>query len=249
MSDEFDELISAPAPKRNRGGRPTKAEVAAREAEAARSEDDFWTTPQMQAAMKAAASGNTLIDERVFHMPVSQNFLARVLNMDAMTVNRRLRRVKPVGYAGGEKQKRPLYDFKTALEHLLKPKMDIDTYMATLNPADMPNAINKTYWEAKRIKLKFEIEAGQAWATADVLEVLGRMAMTIKSHTQLWVENMRSMLSDEQAAKLSAATDVFNNELHGMLVDEPNKRQTRSRLAALELEMIGAEDEDEESDA
>jgi hypothetical protein len=95
MSDEFDELISAPAPKRNRGGRPTKAEVAAREAEAARSEDDFWTTPQMQAAMKAAASGNTLIDERVFHMPVSQNFLARVLNMDAMTVNRRLRRVKP----------------------------------------------------------------------------------------------------------------------------------------------------------
>jgi hypothetical protein len=243
---EFDELIDAP-PKRKRGpGRPRKEEVAARLAEQEREEEDFWSTPAMQAAMKSAASGNTLIDERVFHMPVSQNFLARVFVMDTMTVNRRLRRLKPVGYAGGEKQKRPLYDFKAACEHLLKPKMDIDTYLATLNPADMPNAINKTFWEAKRIKLKFEIEAGQAWATEDVLEVFGRMAMTIKSHSQLWVENMRSALSDEQLAKLSAMVDVFNSELHDMLMEEPKKRQTRSRLAAIEHEMLGDDDDEGE---
>lgn len=250
MSDDFDGLLAETpvVPKQKRGpGRPRKEEVAARVAEQERTEEDFWSTPAMQAAMKAAASGNTLIDERVFHMPVSQNFLARVCRLDTMTVNRRLRRVKPVGYAGGEKQKRPLYDFMDAVAHLLKPKMDLDTYLATLNPADMPNAINKTFWEAKRIKLKFEIEAGQAWATADVLEVLGRMAMTIKSHTQLWVENMRSQgLTDEQVSKLSAMVDVFNGELHGMLVDEPNKRQTRSRLAAIELEMMGGADDEAE---
>jgi hypothetical protein len=124
--------------------------------------------------------------------------------------------------------------------------MDIDTYLATLNPADMPNAINKTFWEAKRIKLKFEIEAGQAWATEDVLEVFGRMAMTIKSHSQLWVENMRSALSDEQLAKLSAMVDVFNSELHDMLMEEPKKRQTRSRLAAIEHEMLGDDDDEGE---
>jgi hypothetical protein len=201
--------------------------------------------------MKAAASGNTLIDERVFHMPVSQNFLARIFNMDPMTVNRRLRRVKPIGFAGGEKQKRPLYDFKAACEHLLKPKMDIDTYLATLNPADMPNGVNKTFWEAKRIKLRYEIEAGEAWATPDVLEVFGRMAMTIKSHTQLWTERLRELgLSDEQSAKFGGMVDAFNTELHTILVEEPSKRQTRSRLAALELEMMSRDDdEDQDSEA
>lgn len=248
MSDEFDELITAPVRKKRGPGRPRKEDVAAREAAAVRDEEDFWSTPQMQALMKSAASGNTLIDERVFHMPVSQAFFARVFVMDAMTVNRRLRRVKPVGYAGGEKQKRPLYDFKTGCEHLLKPKMDIDTYMATLNPADMPNAINKTFWEAKRIKLKFEIEAAQAWATGDVLEVLGRMAMTVKSHSQLWVEKLRSIgLTDEQQAKLSGMVDTFNAELYIMLQEEPQKRQTRSRLAAIEQEMMGADDDGDEA--
>ena len=237
MSD-FDGLMESVAPKKKRG-RPSKADLAAREAERLTSSD-------FQAQVTAAASGNTLIPEREFHMPVSQNFLARVFNMDPMTVNRRLRRVKPVGFSG-EKAKRPIYDFKTACEHLLKPKMDIDTYLATLNPADMPNAINKTFWEAKRIKLKFEIEAGQAWATEDVIEVLGGMAMAIKSHTQLWVERLRDIgLSDEQSAKFAGMVDAFNADLHDKLVAMPRQRQTRSRLAALELEMMaGMEDEDE----
>lgn len=244
--DEFDELIN-PTPKRRRG-RPSKADIAAREADATRQEESVWESPEMQAAIRSAAAGNTLIDERVFHMPVSQNFLARVFVMDPMTVNRRLRRLKPVGYAG-DKQKRPLYDFKTACEHLLKPKMDLDTYISTLNPADLPPQINKTVWEAKRIKLKFEIEAGQAWATEDVLEVLGRMAMTIKSHTQLWVEKMRaSGLTDEQLVELGTMVDVFNTELHDTLVEEPKKRQTRSRLAAVEQEMLRL-DEDGDLDA
>lgn len=247
MSDDFDSLIDLPT-QRRRPGRPTKAEVAAREAAREQEEKSVWDTPEMQAAIKSAAAGNTRIDEREFHMPVSQNFLARVLNMDPMTVNRRLRKVRPKGYSG-EKAKRPLYDFKEALEHLLKPKMDIETYLATLNPADMPNAVNKTFWEAKRIKLKFEVEAGQAWATEDVLATFGRMAMTIKSHSQLWVENMRSVgLTDEQIKKLEAMVDVFNGELHLLLVEEPQKRQTRSRLAALEQEMLSSGEQDDDDD-
>jgi len=244
MIDDFDALIDAPVtPPRRRPGRPSKADLAAREAERLVSTD-------FQASVRAAAAGNTLIAEREFHMPVSQNFLARVFNMDPMTVNRRLRKVKPVGHSG-EKVKRPIYDFKTACEHLLKPKMDIDTYLATLNPADMPNAINKVFWEAKRIKLKFEIEAGQAWATDDVIEVLGSMAMAIKSHTQLWVERLRDLgLTDEQSLKFAGMVDAYNSDLHEKLVAMPKQRQTRSRLAAIEQEMLaGVEDEADEFDA
>jgi hypothetical protein len=243
---EFDELMD-PAPKKRGRGRPSNEELAARLTEQERDEEEFWASPAMQVAMKAASAGNTLIDERTFHMPVTQNFLGRVLNIDTMTVNRRLRRLKPVGYAGGEKQKRPLYDFKQALEHLLKPKMHGDTFLSTLNPAEMPPAVNKTVWEAKRIKLKVELEAGQAWADADVLSVLGDVFMTIKSHTQLWVERLRERgMTDEQLKLVEEMTDVYCNELHEKLVDFPNKRKTRSRLAEIEREMMGSLAEDDE---
>jgi len=244
MIDDFDALIDAPVtPPKRRPGRPSKADLAARETARLASTD-------FQAQCKAAAAGNTLIPEEAFHMPVPQNFLARIFNMDPMTVNKRLRKAKPV-MVYGDVSKRKLYDFKTACEYLLKPKMDIDTYLATLNAADMPNVINKVYWEAKRIKLKFEIEAGQAWATDDVIEVLGGMAMAIKSHTQLWVERLRDLgLSDEQSAKFATMVDAYNADLHEKLVAMPKQRQTRSRLAAIEQEMLaGAEDEPDEFDA
>jgi hypothetical protein len=148
--------------------------------------------------------------------------------MDAATVRKRLLKAPILAMGGGG---RPLYDFKTACEYVVKPKMDIDTYLKTLNPADMPNAINKVYWEAKNIRLKYELAAGQAWATEDVLEVFGTVFMTIKERTKLWVEDLResAKLSDETLAQLTEKVDAYQTALHADLIAIPLKRQTYSK--------------------
>lgn len=217
MSDDFDELVATP-PRRQRVPR---------------------TIDPMKAKIRLAAHGHTDIKSTDFIRPVTQQFMAEVFGMDPATVKKRLVTCPTLDDGTGARR---VYDFKTACEYLIKPKMDEATFIKTLNHADMPKMVNKVFWEAKRIKLKYEIEAGEAWATSDVLEVFGDVFMTVKSHAQLWVEAMREIgLDDVAAKKVEQLTDAFSAELHSKLVEMPKQRQTRSRIAELEQELMASE--------
>lgn len=229
MSDDLDALLGdTPAPTGPKRGRPSNADRAARQAA---------EQPFTQRELAEATRGMTKIPLSDFKMPVGLNFLASVFNMDAATVRKRLLLAPTVGLGGGN---RPIYDFKTAVEYLVKPKMDLTTYLATLNPAEMPNSINKAYWESRAIRLKFELAAGQAWATEDVLSVFGTVFMAIKERTKLWVEDLRESgaLDDEQLMKMGQRVDAFQAALHADLIDIPAKRKTRS-LAFRDVEDFG----------
>lgn len=239
MIEDFEAMLgeepAAPPPKKR--GRPTREEAAARLAaqeEAERAEKDkqegFYASFEGKRLIASAATGRTVIPERDFHMPCSINFLARVLKLDPMTVNRRLRRVEPVGYAGSAANKRALYDFTKTLPYLLKPKMDLQTFLDTLNAADLPPIVNKLTWDGLQSKLRYKVAAQEAWQTEDVLEVLSDVGMTIKDHTNMWVEEMREKagLSDEQAARFERMVDIYRDELHKKLVDMPKEKQTKA---------------------
>ena len=228
MSD-FDDLLGGgdeptSATSAVRRGRPTNAEREARMAAALENE-------RHQAEIRRAGKGETKVSEEEFLMPCSQNFLARVLRMDPMTVKKRLMSVKPAGTVGNG---RPVYYFHEALPYLVKPKMDIGTYLKTLNPTDMPNSINKTFWEAERIKNKVLLETGEAWHDSDVLEILGVVFMMFKDRIPLITEGMRDLsLSDEQNTALQEFTDQLQKDLHEALVEMPKKRRTLPRLAGI----------------
>jgi len=238
--DDFEDMLGDPAPTqtaKRRPGRPTKAEAAARlalqeEAERAEKakEEGFYATFEGKRLINSASTGRTVVDIGEFFMPVSINFLARVLKLDPMTVNRRLLRVKPVGHVGKSANRRPLYDFTATLPYLLKPKMDLKTFLDTLNANDLPPIVNKLTWDGLQSKLRYKVAAQEAWQTEDVLEVLSDVGMTIKDHTNMWVEEMREKagLSDEQAARLEAMVDVYRDQLHKKLVEMPKEKQTRA---------------------
>lgn len=188
-----------------------------------------------RARLKAAAAGKGELRAKDFMVPVTQNAIADVFGMMPETIKRRLLRCPTVGSEGG----RDLYNFKTACEYVLKPRMDIETYLKTLNPADMPIGINKSFWEAQMTKLRYQIAAAEAWATEDVLEVFGTVFMTIKERTKLWSETLREsgMLTDDQLVKLNQLIDDYLSNLHADLIDIPKKRQTRSKISESELEI------------
>jgi hypothetical protein len=212
---------SSYAPPRERVGRPTNEEVE----------------EQLQAAKakltqkdisRAAAGQGTAPDWADFLQPVTVNWLAKVFRMDPQTVKKRLVRCPSLGNAGNG---RPVYDFVQASGFLVKPKMDMDEYIKSLDPAKLPNHINKTYWEAKRIRLKYELEAADAWATEDVLQVFGDLFINLKEATQLWIENLpgKAAMSTEQYAALMGNVSALQTDIHERLIAMPAAKQTRSK--------------------
>lgn len=229
---DFDDILgggeSEPASEvpRNRGGRPSNEERRRRSEQA-------LANAAHQAELRAAVTGRTKISEEEFLLPVSRNFLARVLHMDPMTVKKRLRGLKPAASFGGGGG-RDVYYFQEAIPFLVKPKMDIGTYLKTLNPTDMPPSINKTFWEAERIKNKVLIETGEAWHDSQVLDVLGRVFMLIKERIPIIIEGMREAgLTDEQSTKLVGYADQMQSDLYDALVEQPKLHRTQPRRSEL----------------
>lgn len=237
MMDDFDALIGTPEPKRRGPGRPTNEERAARQAE-------LMKSAAHRAEIMAAAGGTTKVAFDEFRMPVNRNWLARLFNMDSMTVRKRLENC-PV--AGTGRANNPVYYFHDAVQYLVKPKMTAEQFARTLNKADLPPEINKSFWDSQRSRVKYKIEAQEAWETEDVLAILGEVAMIFKDATTMVVEEMRNRakLTDAQTEILAACIDELRTDIRKRLVDMPN--HTR-RGSMYEKPMFGVSEEPDRAD-
>ena len=218
MIDAADEMLGGPAPApKNRGGRPTREEAAAKLLAA-------------QISLKAATSGRAFEDVggvQAFRRPVTLNFLATVFNHDIQTVTKRLIDC-PFTTVGNRK----LYEFADAVSYIIKPKMTPEQFVKTLNKADLPPEINLAFWNAQRAKLKFKLEAQDAWETAEVLEVFGDAFMAISDTLRTVPEEMRERagLTDAQTKILEEAIDELRGTLSQKLVAMPAQKRTGSIL-------------------
>lgn len=214
MSDaDIDELLGNP-PKRGRG-RPLK-------------EDQPTYKPPTENELRLAAVGRgPLGDPYKLLKPVTVSWLASAFRMDPQTIKKRLARCNPIAQSG----QRNLYDFVDAAAYLVNPKIDLAAYIASIDTKKLPNHINKVYWEAQNARLRYELKAGDAWATEDVLEVFGEVFLSLKDQMQLWADNLHeaSSLTDEQRALVRAMVDQLQTDMHSKLVEMPKLRKTFSR--------------------
>lgn len=223
MTDEFGALLAATAPAeppRPKRGRPTREEAERRRAEAA-------------AAVSAgnAARGRAMDDIGGIGellRPVTQATLAQLFRMDPKTVRRRLARC-PHRREG----QRFLYDFREACGFLVTPKMTTEEFIRTLNSSHLPPEINKAFWDGQRSRVKYKIEAQEAWETEDVLDVLGDAFMTVKDTLTMLVEDLRerARLTPEQAAAAEETIDGLRDTLRQKLVEMPAKKQSGAMFA------------------
>lgn len=180
---------------------------------------------QRQNILKAASAGNgTFVQASQLMQPVTRAFLTEVTRLDENVVRRRLTHCPRLGKNG----QRDLYDFMTAVAYLVDPKVDIEQYIKTVNPKNLPTQLNKDYWDARSRRLKYLLAAGEAWHTEDVVEVFGTVFMTIKDRLQLITETMRdrAKLTDEQAKRFSEMIDGLQDDLYTAMVTMPKDRQT-----------------------
>ncbi len=190
--------------------------------------EDAGQRLQQQITLKAAASGRGLEDVggvQALRRPVTITTLATVFGHDTQTITRRLIECPHVIHAspgGGRK----LYDFAEAASYIVKPKMTPEQFVKTLNSAHMPAEINKVFWDGQRSRVKYKIEAQEAWETGDVVAAFGDLCMTLKEGLATLTETLRERgrLTDEQAIVVDEQID----ELKAMLVDKLNDLAART---------------------
>lgn len=262
MSDDLDDLLSPqpapkkpkrgpnapPAPGKRRRGRPTKAEAAAYAAQKAKELAEREPDDAV-----AGLGQNALPDAATFHRPVTRTFLATILGKQPRHLVKQLANCPVIDWTENGGARIPLYDFKTAIRYCVDPPAGlIAQWIKSQSSTTLPPLINKAFWEAEAVKQRVEKQAGDLWVTEDVLEVLGRTALTIKESVNLWIENLpgKASITTEQYNALRREAAGLLDDIHQRLVAMPAAQRTRSLVARVEdlaSEASGAtEDEPED---
>lgn len=186
------------------------------------------------------------LDLGVVHGGVSAAWLGHVFGHDKNTIKKKLSQCEIAGRNRGT----PLYRIKDAAAWLVPPKVDIMTYIKGLRPQDLPPVLNDAYWGAMRKRQAVLKEAGDTWATDDVLKVFGTAALRIKSSVQLWVDELERVhgLSDEQRRILVQMSDGLLEDVYEIFVTAPKEGRTPSTLIEYEEDAAPATQEESERD-
>ncbi|MCQ4311704.1 DUF1441 family protein [Pseudomonas stutzeri] len=177
---------------------------------------------------------------------VSASWLAQVFGHDKNTIAKKLASAgcEVVGRRNGG----PLYRIPDAAAYLVKPKVDLVSYIKTLRPNDLPPMLNDAYWGAMLKRQKFEENARDLWRTESVLKVFGNLAISFKTTANLWVEEVERIegLTPEQRVLITQLTDRLLENVYQLMVEAPKNGNTLSSLMddGAEPEDDGAEPED-----
>ena len=177
------------------------------------------------------------LDLALVYGGVSAAWLDHVFGMDKNTIKKKLAKC-PVATM---KKATPHYAIKEAAAYLIPPKVDLLSYIKSLRPQDLPPVLSDAYWAAQLKRQKWEVNAGELWHTADVMEVFGELAKTLKTTIQLWTDELERIhgLSDEQRKSLTQMSDGLLLEIHHILVTAPSRQNT---LSSAEDPEIGGAD-------
>lgn len=161
---------------------------------------------------------------------VSGHWLSQIFGHDKNTIKKKLAagNCEVVGYRNGG----PLYRIAEAAQWLVKPKVDLVSYVKSLRPNDLPPMLNDAYWGAMLKRQKWEENAGDLWRTEAVLEVFGDLALSFKTTVSLWVEEVdrQQSLTPEQRAVLTGLCDDLLERVYQQMVEAPKKRRTPSSV-------------------
>ena len=166
---------------------------------------------------------------------VSAHMLGQIFGMTPVDVNRRLQNCAFVVTPG---QKTRRYKIKDAAEYLVRPKFEAEDFIAIMKRSELPNSINKEFWDAMLKKQKWEEGAGDLWRTTLIREKLAEMFQNMKFTMQLWVDSLgqQTKLTNDQRELLSDMVDALQLDIYGSLVDSAKTGDTHSTIGEVEYD-------------
>jgi hypothetical protein len=143
--------------------------------------------------------------------------ISRLFRMEVDTCRRKIRDLKPVGERNGY----PLYSVAEAAEFLVQPRVDLEAYLKKLRPQDMPQGIQKSFWDAQNGRLKFMADAGHLWRTDRVQFVIADAFKVIRQRVLLFADTVdrQTGLTEEQRTIVQNMADGLLEDLHAAIIE------------------------------
>ena len=136
-----------------------------------------------------------------------------------------------------------VYDLRVVAAYLVRPRVDLKTYINSLESKDLPDHLRREFWAAKLAEQRWRAQAGELWSSEDVIAVFGEVFKLIKSKTQLWANTIDSVesLSNIQRDTLTDLVDELLGAVFKSLEDLESGKATPAQIAE-------ADDDDEAQD-
>lgn len=155
-----------------------------------------------------ARDGHEAVDEEsnaIIYEGASVRQLSIMFRMDRSTVQQRLAGLAPAGRRHGTS----IYDIKQASQRLVEPGYELERYIMNMNHLDLPPLLGKEFWNGQNSRLKFELENGDLWRTADVVRTLSLVFLTYRMVAQTLpdVLEREAGLAREQKAVVRRVVD------------------------------------------
>lgn len=142
--------------------------------------------------------------------------IAQLFRTDAKTLPRRLRRLRPVATRSGVR----VYSIRDAAAYLVKPGYSIEQYLRTMHANELPVGLMKEFWAGQKSRQSFEMQAGDLWPTAEVVEALAEAFKQARMTILLFPETVEreSGVTDAQRKVLRRLADGLIDDLRESLV-------------------------------
>lgn len=138
--------------------------------------------------------------------------LARLFRMTRPGVEKKLRNLRPIDLGA---HGNPVYDISEAAGYLIPPKIDLEEYLASIKPEQLPDHLRETFWNAKLKRQRYEVNAGDLWRTKRVMEVVGELLLDFSSKLALIPDlvERQTGFSPEQYRLVRSIVDSVREEM------------------------------------
>lgn len=130
----------------------------------------------------------------------------------------------------------PIYDLRIAAAYLVKPRISIKEYIESIEPKDLPQTLQREFWAAKLSEQRWRRQAGELWASEDVVAVFGEVFKLIKNKTRLWQNSISSVeaMSQTQTDELQNLVEDLLDKIYQTLTALESGSATASQLAEVD---------------
>lgn len=134
--------------------------------------------------MAKAATGNSMDAESraMLYEGANLSQLGIIFRMDHRVLVQKLNGLAPSGERNGV----AIYSIKDAATRLWRPtQSEVEKAIVRMNHADLPKELTKEFWNGKRARQQYELDAGDLWPTVKVIEHVGELFKLVKMETLL----------------------------------------------------------------
>lgn len=166
---------------------------------------------------------------------VSIPWLMKAFRMGKQTCERKLRGCKPIGSG---KHGSPLYDLAEASAYLVKPKVDLAAYIATLKPDALPENLRDPYWSAMLKKQRWEEKAAHLWDSERVIELFSEVLSSMRMRLQLLPDEVERVcgLSPANVETVRHLVDELQADMHQTFINFAASGTDTSQLGSYRAE-------------